>query len=158
MNPVRVGIAAPGVALIAYGAYRLLSEIPAEDLVSIGVWLAAALVLHDAVVAPVTVGLGVVLARWVPPRARRYVQGTAVAAALVTVIALPLIHRQGTQPSVKALLAQSYGTNLAVLVAGICAVGMLLYGVRVVRDRAASTALDKTANERPPEHHHSETE
>ena len=60
----------------------------------------------------------------VPPRTRRYLQGALVTGALITVIALPLIKRQDSQPQVKAILQQNFSANLAVLL-GIVAGGAL---------------------------------
>ena len=51
-----------------------ITESDAGDLVVLGVWLAAAVVLHDGLIAPLTVGTGVALTR-VPARARRHLQG-----------------------------------------------------------------------------------
>ena len=47
----------------------------------------------------------------VPPRARRYLQLALVVGAGATVVALPLIYRQGTQPASKALLLRDYGAT-----------------------------------------------
>ncbi len=93
-----------------------------------------AVALHDGVLAPLTVGTGLVLTR-LPPRGRRYLQGALVVAALVTVIALPLINRRDTQPAAESILMRDYATNLALLLGLVAAVSAALYAVRVVRDR-----------------------
>ena len=99
------------------------------------------MVLHDFVVAPLTVGTGVLLSR-VPPRARRYLQGALIVGALVTVIALPLIHRRDTQPAIKAILLRDYAGNLALLLGLTAAVAVLLYVARVVRDGRSAGRRD----------------
>jgi hypothetical protein len=89
------------------------------------------LIIHDAVIAPSVVGVGWLLA--VPAdRARRFVQ-TAHRAAAVTVIAIPLIIREGSQPPQKTLLIQNYA-NLALLLHHRR--DLAAYAVRVARDRS----------------------
>lgn len=135
MRPYRIGLCAAGGLLLAFGAFRLLTELPASDLVALALWLVAAVALHDGLIAPLTVGVGVTLTR-LPARARRYVQGALVVGALITVVAIPLIDRRDTQPAVKAILLRNYAGNLALLLGLTAAVALVLYALRVVRDRA----------------------
>ena len=95
--------------------------------------------LHDGLIAPITVGTGVALTR-VPPRARRYLQGALIVGALITVIAIPLIARRGTQPESKAILLRDYGANLALLLGLTVAVALLLYALRVLREHRPASA------------------
>ena len=134
MRPYRIGLCAAGVLLLGFGAFRLVTELDPSDLVALVLWMAVAVALHDGLVAPLTVGTGVALTR-VPPRARRYAQGALVVGALVTVVAIPLIGRQGTQPEAKALLLRDYAGNLALLLGLTAAVALTLYAWRVVRDQ-----------------------
>ena len=90
--------------------------------------------LHDGLIAPLTVGTGVALTR-VPPRARRYVQGALLVGALITVIAIPLIGRRGTQPASKAILLRDYGANLSLLLGLTAALALGLYALRVFRSQ-----------------------
>ena len=66
---------------------------------------------------------------------RRFVQIALVVSGLVTVIALPMIYLRGSQPAVKALLLQNYGANLALIIAAVALVTLVLYAIRVARDR-----------------------
>ena len=134
MRKYRIALIAAGALLLAFGAFRLVTQLDHGDLFVLAVWLVMAVVLHDLVVAPATVGAGVALTL-VPPRARRYVQGVLVVGALVTVIAIPLIRRRNTQPAIKAILLRDYAGNLALLLGLIVAVGVVLYLARVFRDR-----------------------
>jgi hypothetical protein len=56
---------------------------------------------------------------------------------IVTLIAIPMIYRQGTQPPSKALLLQNFGANLTLLLGIIGAVLLIAYSVRVAPDRSA---------------------
>ncbi len=145
----RIVIGSAGVLLGLFGVFRLLTQIPGADLLVLFVWLLGALVIHDGLLSPLVVGVGAVIARFVPPRARGFLQGGLVVGAAVTVIALPLIHREDTQPAVKAILRQDYAANLGILIGLIAAGAVLLYGVRVLRDRQRASS----ANDRPSADH-----
>ena len=135
MKIARIGLAAVGIALVLDGAGRILTSVPPPLLVLLGVWMVGALIVQHGIVSPLVVGVGAALRRLVPDRGRRFVQIGLIAAAMVTVVALPLILRQGTQPSAKALLLQNYAANLTVLLGLIAGVTLVAYAVRVARDR-----------------------
>jgi hypothetical protein len=137
----RIALIGAGGLLLAFGAFRLVTQLDHGDLFALAAWMVVAVVLHDGVVAPLTAGVGVVLTR-VPPRARRYVQGVLIAGALITVIAIPLIRRRNTQPEIKAILLRDYAGNLALLLGLTVAVGVVLYLARVVRERNGTTDPD----------------
>lgn len=141
MRNYRVALCLAGGLLLTFGAFRLVTNLDRTDLLVLGLWLMGALALHDAVIAPLTVGTGVLLTR-VPPRARRYLQGALIVGALLTVIAIPLIHRRGTQPEVKAILLRNYAGNLALLLGLTAAVAVTLYAARVVRDQRSATTRE----------------
>ncbi len=141
----RIALGAAGVLLGLFGVFRLLTQVALGDLATLVAWLVAALVLHDGVLSPAVAGAGRLLHRLVPSRARTVLQPALVVAGLVTLIALPMIHRQGRYPASKALLRQDYTVNLLIAVAAIAGVGLLCYLTLVVRAQRASTA-----NERPP--------
>jgi hypothetical protein len=137
MKAWRIVLAVAGIALAAFGVFRLLSEIPARSLLILAVWLAAALVIEAAILAPSVVGVGWFLRRHVPDRGRRYLQVALIISALITVIAIPMIFLRGSQPAVKALLLRDYGSNLILIIAIIGVITLITYSVRVSRDRSA---------------------
>jgi hypothetical protein len=149
----RIALGTIGALIMAYGAWRLLGTAGLTRPRTVGEWLIAALILHDGVLVPVTMTLGFVLNATLGPRARRYVAGALVAAALVTVVALPLIYRRGTVPPSTTLETQNYGSHLALIVALIAVVSAGSYAVRALRDRRVDRVSD--TNDRPPTDHSS---
>jgi hypothetical protein len=135
----RIALGAAGVLLLTLGVFRLVTELDAGNLFVLVVWLVAAVAIHDGLIAPITVGTGVALT-FVPSCFRRYLQGGLVVGALITVIALPLIGRQDTQPEAKAILLRDYGTNLALLLGMSAAIALILYALRVLREHRPADA------------------
>jgi hypothetical protein len=134
----RIALAVAGVALAGFGVFRLLTQVPPSHLLVLALWLIAALIIHDALLAPSVVGVGWLLRRFVPDRGRRFLQLALIMIALVMVIAVPMIFLRGSQPAVKALLLRDYGVNLIMIIGVIAVISLILYAVRVARDRSAA--------------------
>jgi hypothetical protein len=148
---LRIVLGTVGVLLGLFGVFRLLTQVPLGDVVFLLVWLVGALIVHDGILSPLVLAVGGLVARTVPPRARRFVQGGLVSGALITLIALPMIYRAHSQPTVKAILEQNFAANLGVLLAIVAGGAVLLYLLRVVRDHQAVSAT----NSRSPADHDS---
>jgi hypothetical protein len=134
MKVWRIILAVVGVGVGAYGLFQLLTQLPRQTLVLLALWLIAALIIHDGLLSPAVVAVGAALRRYVPDRGRRYLQFGLIMAAMVTVIAVPLIYRANTQPPAKALLLQDFGINLTVLLAAIGGGTLIAYAIRVAQD------------------------
>lgn len=132
--------AAAGLALLAYGVARLFLVVALGDLLLLLIWMVGAVAIHDGLLSPLVLGVGAALHRWVPDRGRRFVQVGMIIGALITVIALPMIYLEGSQPPEKAILLQRYGVNLTVLLGIVAVVTLVLYAVRVARDGRARRA------------------
>jgi hypothetical protein len=135
----RIVLGVLGLSAMAFGAIELLTGVPVPSLLRVAAWLAAAVIIHDAVWSPGLIGVSALLAR-VPPRARRYLQGGLIVAGALTVIAVPMIYLRGQQPRSKAILLQDVGANLALLIVIVAAVSAAAYGWRVIKDRGRSHA------------------
>lgn len=145
MTALRLLVGLVGVATAAYGAVVLL-DLGVQNLVDTGLWLVAGVLLHDAVLAPLAIGVGVLLAavlrggaspRWAGPFV-----GAGVVLATVTVVAVPVLGRFGARPDNPTLLDRPYVLGWLVLAAltllgaaGTVAVrGRLGFARRTTRD------------------------
>jgi hypothetical protein len=138
MRAVIVGL---GVAVLGYGGWLLLSRQDLVDVREVVLWAAVAVVLHDAVLAPLVLALG-----WV---ARRLVAGRLAAAAVVVLVvlgpvalaAIPVLGRYGTEPGNATLLARDYPQGLIVvaLVAVVAATVLALAGLVSEEERGRSS-------------------
>jgi K+ transporter len=132
---VRTVIGGLGLATLGYGGW-LIARWPSHTKpISLATWLVGALILHDGILVPATLIVGAVLALAVRPRARQYVQGFLIVAAVVTVVAVPLVIREGKGQPGQALLTQDYLLHLIWVLAVVAGLCLLTYLVRVLRDR-----------------------
>lgn len=132
----RIGLTISGVLLGVYGAGRLLTGIPTHSLLLLAAWMIGAIIIHDGIVSPLVISVGWLLHRYVPARGRRYLQAALIMGALVTIIAIPMIHLRDSQPEVKAILRQNFAGNLTLLLGIIGAGTLVAYAIRVARDQA----------------------
>jgi len=95
------------------------------------------------VLSPLVVGIGWLLAKTVPPRARRFLQGGLIAGGPITVVAIPMMLRQGLDPPAKALLLQDFRVNLAYLLAVVATICLLLYALAVARKDAVRSMVGR---------------
>lgn len=144
MTGLRVLVGLLGLAATAYGALALL-DLGVQNLVDTSVWLIAGVLLHDAVLAPLTIGVGVLLAavlrggpspRWIGPFV-----GAGVVLATVTVVAVPVLGRFGARPDNPTLLDRPYVLGWLVL-AALTLLGAA--GAVAVRGRLAGSARRTT--------------
>jgi hypothetical protein len=117
----RLSLGALGVAVAAYGAWLLLQE-DLSDLVDTAIWLAGGIVLHDFVLVPLTLLLGVVLVRLLPANRRALVAGGLVVLGTVTLMAVPVLGGWGANADNPTILDRDYTTGWSVVAAVILVV------------------------------------
>jgi hypothetical protein len=120
-----------GLLVGAYGAWLVLG-LPTSWWPGLLLWLVGGVLLHDAVLAPVVVLVGLALRRVVPEAARGPVVVGAVVLASVTLVAVPALGRFGARPDNATLLDRPYAAGW-LAVAGLVAVVVVL--ATVVRSR-----------------------
>ncbi|GGY84172.1 hypothetical protein [Streptomyces omiyaensis] len=126
---LRYAVGGLGVGLIGLGAWLVTAE-PAPGVVL--VWLAGALVVHDGVLAPLVLTVGLLIAR---RPGRGLWRGALVIAGSVVLVTLPLLLRPGPPPNPSAL-PLPYGRNLAIVLAAVATGAGLLHLARLWRRRS----------------------
>ncbi len=133
MRTWRIVLGGLGVGAATFGVIEMVAHVPAQSVLRVAIWLAAALIIHDAVWSAGLIGLGALLSR-AAPRGRRYLQAGLIVGGSLVAIAWPMIYLAGRQPVSKAILLQNVGANLALLVGVVAAVSAAAYAWRVIGD------------------------
>jgi hypothetical protein len=126
-------VGAVGVLLLGYGGWLLATRQDPERVLDAAVWLGGGVLLHDLVLAPVVVLVGVTLARLLSGPARGPVVVGAVVLGSVTLLAVPVLGRFGARPDNPTLLDRPYWAGWSLL--ATLTVVAVAAGVAVVRSR-----------------------
>jgi hypothetical protein len=136
---LRVGLVIAGVVTGLWGVWKLVHTVDLHGLVRLPLWLAGAVVADDFVLVPLTVGIGWVVTRWSagPGRHRTVgvVRTTLLNVGITSLIAVPLLLRQGKGPN-PTVLPRDYLRDWLLLEATILVAGYLL--AMFSRSRASS--------------------
>jgi hypothetical protein len=107
----RILIGAFGVAGAAYGAWLLLDQ----DYLAAALWLGVGVVLHDFVLVPLTLALGWVAVRVVPPGWRSPLAVGLFALGSLTLMAVPVLGGWGANTDNATILDRHYVTGWLVV-------------------------------------------
>jgi hypothetical protein len=121
---------AAGGTVMAFGAGGLLGHAEATMPAAWARWLAAALLVHDLLVAPALLAVGWLVGR-LPGGWRAPVRAGLLVSATVVLVTLPAFLGDGraTQPGNASLLPNRYGRSLALVLGPVWA-GVILAGRR----------------------------
>lgn len=114
MRGVRGGLVVLGTVGMAYGAWLLLSRQDLGQVVEVMIWLAAAVVIHDGILAPAVLALGWLGGRLLPRAVARGAVTVLVLLGPVTLVAIPVLGRFGAKPDNPTLLDRDYTQGLLV--------------------------------------------
>lgn len=137
----RVPIYALGVVMGLYGVYLLLSrEGSNAGLVSAGTWLVVGVVLHDFVLAPLTLGVLFLGRHLVPKHALRAATVALVVLGTATIFAIPVLTGYGRRADNPTLDNRHYWIGWLVLVVILLVAVLVTTLVRRYSKRASPHA------------------
>lgn len=136
VSRTRLIIGAVGVAVVCYGIVVVVRTVPWTSYLGIAVWLAGAVILHDAVLVPAVSVLRAAAHRAgkrLPDTALGVLTGGFVVGGVLSLVALPELWAQHLGPLNPSVLPGAYGQALVVtwvvvtlLTAGGVAVAVVL--------------------------------
>ncbi|WP_369148570.1 hypothetical protein [Streptomyces sp. R44] len=132
---LRYGVGGLGLVLIGVGAWRVADQ---PDPLGVLVWLAGAVVLHDGIIAPLVLAIGLLV---VGRPERGVLRGALVVAGSLLLVTLPLLVRPGEPPNPSAL-PLPYGRNLVIVLAAVVVVAVAVILVRRWRGRSQRSTDD----------------
>ena len=134
MRSIRLVLVGVGVLLLAWGAFVMFDSVRPTRIPGVALWIAAAIVLHDAILAPIVFVFGIALRR----AGRRttgtviaIVQGGIVVGSIVSLVAVPTIVAKNFAPANPTVLPLDYGLNLGIfwLVLAVLTVGLSVWAI-----------------------------
>ncbi|MCX4094720.1 hypothetical protein [Nocardia sp. alder85J] len=134
-----------GVASAWYGIHTLLG-FPTTDLISVVVWFAAAILVHDAVFAPLVAAAGVGARHLLPVTWWAPAACGAVCTVALLAVSVPVIGRRHARPVNPTVLDRPYQAGLiaAILLIWLL-VALVVVANRIRLRRITSAALSDSA-------------
>ncbi|GAA4671595.1 hypothetical protein [Frondihabitans cladoniiphilus] len=114
----RVALIVFGAALTLLGAYVMMTTVKPKNIVGVITWLIGALILHDGIISPIVVGIGIGLkrvGRRIPASVLWIVQGAVFVGSVFTLVVVPEIIRKAKIPKNYTVLPFDYAPRLAIL-------------------------------------------
>ncbi|MFE7543360.1 hypothetical protein, partial [Streptomyces platensis] len=126
MKATRALAGVTGLALMGVGASLLLDV---RELTGVLLWLGGAVVLHDGLIAPLVLLVGMALVRGgVRGGLRGPVRGALTVAGALTMVALPVLLRPGPRANSSVLPLDYWGNWLLAMVAVAMVTGLVVGG------------------------------
>lgn len=120
MREIRAALLAVGVGVGLWGAW-LMHDFTSTQLVSVAVFLVGGVILHDAILAPLTVGIGVLGARLLPSHFRAAAAIGFLLWGTLTLAFFNVLSGQGGKPDNMTVLNRPYALSWFVLTAVLAA-------------------------------------
>ena len=136
MRVVRYGLGALGLAAVVFGLRGLITGGVATNWPQPALWLVLGVLAHDLILVPTAAAAGWALARVVPCAVRGVVRGGLLVAAVVTLVALPVLSGKG-DPRNPSLTPQDYPRNLLLVLGCVTVVTSVLAIARWFASRSA---------------------
>lgn len=131
MKALRALAGVAGLALMGVGASLLVNV---RELTGVLVWLGGAVVLHDGLLAPLVLLVGMALVRGgVRGGVRGPVRGALTVAGTLTVVALPVLLRPGPRANSSVLPLNYWGNWLLAMVAVATVTALVVAARRFTR-------------------------
>jgi hypothetical protein len=132
--------AAAGWATIGYGLRGLWQHRLDTRPANLAKFAVGGALIHDLILAPLLLAVGVAIARIVPPRLRAIVQAALIVSGSLVLFAYPLVRGYAHALHNPSSLPHNYTANLAVVLAAVWVVAALAI---VLRRPARGTGRDK---------------
>lgn len=138
MRAARIVLVVVGVLVIAFGAYVMVTTVRPNRIWGLATWLLGAVVLHDAILSPFVVAVGLLLrrtGRTIRVWALVVVQAAVVLGSVLALVVLPEIAAKHHGQKNPTVLPFDYGARLLVVegVLLLVVVAVLVIAVAVGR-------------------------
>jgi hypothetical protein len=146
MRAARIVLVVVGVLVIAFGAYVMVTTVRPNRIWGLATWLLGAVVLHDAILSPFVVAVGLLLrrtGRTIRVWALVVVQAAVVLGSVLALVVLPEIAAKHHGQKNPTVLPFDYGARLLVVEGVLLLVVVAVLVIAVVRERGTRKPLVK---------------
>ena len=116
VSATRAALGALGVLVGLYGAWLLLSRQDLDQLVSAAIWLGGGVVVHDGLIALLSLAIVAAGARLLPRVARPAAAVAMVVVGSLTILAIPMLGSFGAKEDNPTLLDRNYWLGWSAIV------------------------------------------
>lgn len=136
----RIALILLGLGLMGIGGIVALTWLHASQYPRVILWLIAALIVHDGIIAPAVFVVSLIARRLsarVPAVVIALVEGALVVAGIVTLLFIPEVIKKAIGTNSSSILPLNYGLNLVVFYAAIAVLtaAAILFYVRFFTSR-----------------------
>lgn len=146
MRAARIVLVVVGVLVIAFGAYVMVTTVRPNRIWGLATWLLGAVVLHDAILSPFVVAVGLLLrrtGRTIRVWALVVVQAAVVLGSVLALVVLPEIAAKHHGQKNPTVLPFDYGARLLVVEGVLLLVVVAVLVIAVVVGRSDRKPLVK---------------
>jgi hypothetical protein len=137
---IRAALIGVGLLLMGRGAWLAVTTIPRVDRIHVAIWFALGVVLHDGLIAPVSVLLGRLALPALPVSARWGARALLAWVATVLVIGLPLVHQAPVRENPTVEIGHPLTGLYVAMALGVAVVAAVQIVQSVRRARGGSNA------------------
>ncbi|MFG1795524.1 hypothetical protein [Nocardia sp. NPDC049149] len=148
MTTIRILLVLAGIWFGWYGI-GLLLDFPRADLISIALWFGGAILLHDAIFAPLSALVGVTARRILPGSWWGLAACGAVCTVALVLIAAPVLGRGHAMPDNPTVLDRNYPLGLTVTITLIWVLVAVTAATRFRRTRTSTSPDTATPRSTP---------
>lgn len=138
MTAARWALWAAGLAMIGWGLWTAWVRVPPEQWVSVLLWLAGGVVVHDAVLAPLAILIGLRVLPRVPDAWRPALRGGLLALGVLALLGVGVFMGAAGRRNPSVVPQDPWAAVLVAL--GVLVVGVLIGGIVATRRRARAVA------------------
>jgi Kef-type K+ transport system membrane component KefB len=124
-----------GVPVMAWGIRGILEESARTHPAELGRWIIGSAVVHDLVLLPLVLSIGVLARRAVPEAAWAPVRWALATTGVLLLVSWPFVRGYGRRSGNPSLLPRDYGSGLLVALAVVWLAAVLLAALRIRRGR-----------------------
>ena len=123
-------LAGIGLAVMGYGVYGLLENSDRTQPTQWVRWFLGAAIAHDFVVAPIVIGVGVVMSRLLRGPQRGPLQGALIASGILILTTYPFVRGYGRTASNPTILPNNYARGLLVVLGAVWIIAVVFLWAR----------------------------